>query len=228
MHLEVPAELGGALSPDRARAVLAAFDAIAIGDTLVVTGAGDPQDLLELFQRERRGQFDWSGAAPAPAGFRTGIVRRDAEIGAMRRVSECLSAEHDRLSAAALGAFGAARDEAGAAALAAITDFRRALERHLRLEETVVLPVFEMRTGLPQGGPSSLVRAEHAQLLALLDGVADRLRRGEAAVDEVEAFEALMEDHHRKEEGILYPWLDRLLSEWEADRLVARLQTFPY
>jgi iron-sulfur cluster repair protein YtfE (RIC family) len=36
-----------------------------------------------------------------------------------------------------------------------------------------------------------------------------------------------LRDHERKEESILYPWIDRLLTEGESDSLVARIQAFP-
>jgi regulator of cell morphogenesis and NO signaling len=225
----LPTTIGAApLTEERATALLAAFDRIAPGERLVVGGEGDPQDLLELLQSRRKGLFEWCGAVSSWSGWRVEIVRRKAALGSLRRVGEVLTSEHDRLDAAAATAFAAVRAGGSEIALRQLAVFRRSLERHLCFEEEVLLPVFEVRTGLPHGGPTSLIRTEHQQMRGLLDEIAQRLAGRREALEEIERLQTTIRDHHRKEELILYPWIDRLLTEAEADRLVARIQAFPY
>src|SRR5512138_3742301 len=51
--------------------------------------------------------------------------------------------------------------------------FRRALEQHLAMEEEILFPVFEEATGMSGGGPTTMMRVEHAQMRALMDQLAD-------------------------------------------------------
>lgn len=46
--------------------------------------------------------------------------------------------------------------------------------------------------------------------------------RGDACAD----LHEVLEEHHRKEEGMLYPALDEVLTPEEGDALVSRIQIF--
>src|SRR5512139_4034374 len=83
--------------PDHCEAVLGAFDALVPGEALVVVSDHLPQRLLGRLQSERKGQFEWSPLEAGPERHRTEIVRRPADQGEMRGVSEALAWDHDRL-----------------------------------------------------------------------------------------------------------------------------------
>lgn len=127
----------------------------------------------------------------------------------------------DDLFAAAEAAV-AARDWAGGQPL--LARFHDELETHFRTEEELLFPAFETATGM-SGGPTQMMRFEHAQMRDLLDRMAQAL----AAQDKdtfagaAETLLVLMQQHNMKEENILYPMCDRSLAT-QADSLGARLR----
>jgi len=103
--------------------------------------------------------------------------------------------------------------------------FAAGLERHMRLEEEVLFPLFEVRTGLV-GGPTALMREEHREIANAIGRMRDGLERGAAAVfqDGLGQFRQFFTAHASKEEHFLYPTLDRMLSGHELAAVTARLQ----
>lgn len=92
--------------------------------------------------------------------------------------------------------------------------FVAAMTRHFAMEEEVLFPAFEARTGM-QSGPTAVMRMEHAQMRELMDGMLQAL----AAHDQggflglSETLNMLMQQHNLKEENMLYPMADRVLGE---------------
>jgi len=209
-----------------AEAVFAAFDNLQPGEALVVVSAHPPKKLLGRLQGERPGLFEWSPLEAGPAVWRTRLDRRDAMPGARRAVNEALSWDHDRLEAILDGAFEARRSGDFGSAGARCAEFALGLRRHIRFEEQILFPAFEARAGLPRNaGPTGVMCAEHREIEALLE------RLDEVAAVPGQAAEILCEDlvrilgwHNQKEEGVLYPGIDRLLSEAENDAMVAGIQ----
>ncbi len=104
-------------------------------------------------------------------------------------------------------------------------DFERfdaGLRRHFSMEEDVLFPAFEARTGM-SGGPTFVMRAEHRQMLGLLAemGAALARRDGQAYLGQSETLLMLMRQHNMKEENILYPMSDQALSDRRAELLAA-------
>jgi len=60
---------------DRKAAVLAAFDALAPGDSLVVVNDHMPNGLLRHFEEHRPGAFRWRPLEAGPVVFRVEITR---------------------------------------------------------------------------------------------------------------------------------------------------------
>ena len=103
-------------------------------------------------------------------------------------------------------------------------DFLQTIEHHLTMEETVLFPAFEQKTGMV-GGPTMIMREEHKQMRDLflqlqwaLDG-----KSGGEFLDTTETLLVLMQQHNMKEEGILYPMSDQHLGA-EAQQVLARMQ----
>jgi len=221
-------DVRGLAPASRDAAVLAAFDRLLPGDTLLLVNAVDPRDVLGLLRHQRKGRFEWSPTRPQPGTCVVEIVRRRAPPGSRRRVTEALEWEHHRIDVLGEKAFlalDAGRPEEAQRLYAA---FHHGLARHIQVEEELLFPVFEMRTGLPHGGPTSVLRAEHEQVGMILGEIARDLGKGGRAVDERhQALRQILNDHNRKEELILYPGTDRLLTAAESDALVACVQSFP-
>lgn len=93
------------------------------------------------------------------------------------------------------------------------TRFSAAILRHFALEETVLFPAFEQATGMT-GGPTEVMRREHAQMRELLAPVEDALAGAdpEAFLGHTETLLVLMQQHNLKEENVLYPMADRVLA----------------
>lgn len=105
--------------------------------------------------------------------------------------------------------------------------FVRGLEQHLEWEEQLVFPLFEQRWGMTGVGPTAVMRTEHRCFKVLVDRIQDRLRVG-SDLDglDKQLYEALTA-HNRKEEKLLYSWIDGFLSEDEAGMLINRMKDMP-
>ncbi len=112
--------------------------------------------------------------------------------------------------------------DAGADEGAAWRAFADAMERHFQMEEEVLFPRLEERTGMPPGaGPTAVMRAEHAQMRGLLAQMEEAARGGqwEDLADQGDTLLMLTQQHNVKEEGILYPMADQALgADWEGLR----------
>ncbi len=98
-------------------------------------------------------------------------------------------------------------------------DFHKELETHFRTEEEVLFPAFETSTGMT-GGPTQMMRFEHAQMRDLMDQMRTALAERNDAnfAGAAETLLILMQQHNMKEENILYPMCDRNLAG-QADTL---------
>lgn len=87
------------------------------------------------------------------------------------------------------------------------------LEAHFKGEEELLFPAFEAATGM-RSGPTEVMRGEHHQMRELLAQMAADLaaRDADAFGGEAETLLILMQQHNLKEENILYPMCDRVLS----------------
>lgn len=145
----------------------------------------------------------------------------------MSTISDFLAPDHkhcDELFAAAEAAM------AGSDWDAAASDFNRfhaAMRHHFAMEEQVMFPAFEARTGM-SGGPTAVMRSEHQQMNALLDRLAYAVshREREACLGEAETLLLLMQQHNIKEEQMLYRMADRALAD-ELEAVLGRMRAIP-
>jgi len=91
--------------------------------------------------------------------------------------------------------------------------FLQRLALHIEMEERLLFPAFEERTGMGGGGPSAQMRAEHE----LMQGIFLQMRAAVDAKDAAawqRASQALLEvlaPHNLKEEQMMYPMLDQVM-----------------
>ena len=142
----------------------------------------------------------------------------------MKTITEYMSAEHkasdERFAFAELAAHTSNWSEAEIAFKA----FLEKMTHHFRMEEEVLFPAL-LAAGGPSG-PVQMMNMEHAQMNSLLDNMATALAHkdthGYSGLSETLLI--VMQQHNLKEEQILYPIAQRLLSnEWSA--LHSRMQT---
>jgi iron-sulfur cluster repair protein YtfE (RIC family) len=107
-------------------------------------------------------------------------------------------------------------------ARALFVGFREELEEHIRIEEEVMFPAMD-----PFRVPTSpvvVMRAEHREI-ALCVEVLDQLLDAEQSVGEAVArLEAVLAEHNRKEEGVLYPMFERLAIREDRAALIGELR----
>lgn len=115
----------------------------------------------------------------------------------------------------------------GEPSAAAWQRFDHAMRQHFAMEEEVLFPALEDATGMHGGGPTQVMRSEHAQMKALLDDMAAAAARGDfdTVVDQGDTLLMLIQQHNVKEESILYPMADNAVGhQWQA--LAERLRAY--
>src|SRR5215510_306317 len=103
---------------------------------------------------------------------------------------------------------------------------------HMRVEEDLLTPVYEL-AGKIAGGPPEFFIGEHRRMLeyparfaATLDDLkgkgGDPARRVIRLLDEEATFKSLCEHHDMRERNIFFPALDRVADEAERRELIGR------
>ena len=144
----------------------------------------------------------------------------------MDTIGAYLEADHARCDALLRPARDAVRAARWTQADEALAAFRHALERHLRIEEDILFPAFDeamrqVRT------PTAAMRGEHLRIRGVTQRLADALRArdAEAFLCHCDTLGVLCHQHSEKEEGVLYPMMQRLLAP-SAAGLVAAMRAF--
>jgi iron-sulfur cluster repair protein YtfE (RIC family) len=103
--------------------------------------------------------------------------------------------------------------------------FKNELERHIIWEEDILFPIFESKTRIKDGGPTSVMRMEHAQIKNHLQEIKRKFQAKEIqdpCKEEVALFKVL-QSHNQKEENILYPGIDNLTSKQEKEQMIKQM-----
>ena len=142
----------------------------------------------------------------------------------MTTLRELLAEDHRRSDEGFVAVEQAVADAAWARADAEFVRFQTAMQRHFAVEETVLFPAFEARTGMRMG-PTEVMRAEHAQMRELLEAAGDSLaaRSADDYSGYAETVLIMMQQHNLKEENVLYPMCDQHLVR-ELETLLPQLQ----
>lgn len=145
----------------------------------------------------------------------------------MKPITKFMGQDHDRLEDLFKNFQGAKTRDAGKAR-ELFSEFKRGLQRHIVWEEEFLFPRFEERTGAGNGGPTAVMRLEHRRIKELLDAIHDRVAIGKTDTDEDEReLKDVLMIHNTKEESVLYPGIDRVLSQDEAAEMIAAMQALP-
>jgi regulator of cell morphogenesis and NO signaling len=139
-------------------------------------------------------------------------------------ITRYLSWDHDRLDGlldqttrrVETGDFGEARSIFSA--------FDEGLRRHIRLEEELLFPLFEARTGMRRG-PTAVMRTEHRAIEAELSRMARGLEAGDSSdyATGLANLYCVLGPHNVKEEQVLYPTTDDMLDALERREFITRL-----
>jgi hemerythrin-like domain-containing protein len=92
------------------------------------------------------------------------------------------------------------------------------MRRHIAMEEEVLFPAFEAASGAQEGGPTDVMRMEHRQIRNLLGEIDAAMDAGdhERALEVGDTLLMMLQSHSAKEEKVLYPMAENLLSgQWQ-------------
>jgi hemerythrin-like domain-containing protein len=142
----------------------------------------------------------------------------------METISQFLSSDHHRcddLFATAEEATGSRDWEKVAGESGKFLDSMR---HHFAMEEEVLFPAIEERTGMSMG-PTQVMRMEHQQMRQLFDAMAQAVenRDQDDFLGQTDTLLVLMQQHNLKEEQILYRMADEVLSG-DAAQVIGRLK----
>lgn len=145
----------------------------------------------------------------------------------MKAITDFMGQDHDRLDGL-FREFQAMKGSDVGKAKHFFSEFKQGLQRHIVWEEEILFPLFEHRTGMEDRGPTAVMRMEHRQIKGFLEQIHDRIAKGEMNTDEFErGLLDVLVAHNRKEETILYPWIDQSLSAQEAEETLAKMREVP-
>lgn len=91
--------------------------------------------------------------------------------------------------------------------------FLAAMKHHFTLEEEVLFPAFDTKTGM-DNGPTFVMRSEHRQMEKVFDDMTKALaaKDSDAYLGLSETLLMLMQQHNMKEEQMLYRMMDQQLA----------------
>ena len=210
---------------DRHSTIFETFRNLEPGGSFVLVYDHEPKPLLYQFQAEHDGEFEWWPLEQGPQVWRVRIVKREA-AGTDRTITDYLQTDHRRLDGIMESFQGALRAERWEDALSDFREFVLGLRRHIRIEEEILFPVFEEKTGMIDAGPTFVMKMEHKEINELLDrtlsatGGHDNAAASEAAG----ALINILMDHNMKEEHILYPESDAFISDTERAQIIKKAQ----
>lgn len=140
----------------------------------------------------------------------------------MSSVNEYMTRDHRECDSIFERAEQAAKAEDYATLEREANEFLRRITTHIEIEETLLFPEFEERTGMSKGGPSVVMRAEHRMMEQLFAEMRQAIgaKDGVAYQTAARAMIELLQVHNRKEEMMMYPMLDDALGEDATELLV--------
>jgi hemerythrin-like domain-containing protein len=138
-------------------------------------------------------------------------------------VQDYLEADHRVMSGIMDGVEAMLDDGEVERAGAHFADLDALLRSHIRIEDEVLFPVFDARTRL--WGPTQVMLMEHRRVEQLLTEIGAALDEGAAtsAAAKLQALRALLVEHGRKEERIVYPQTDETLTPDERRALIEEM-----
>jgi len=131
----------------------------------------------------------------------------------MTTITETMHQDHERCDILFAEVENAVSQKNWETADLSFATFMHSMERHFSMEEQVLFPAFEQRTG-SGGGPTHVMRMEHQQIRSILDEMKNSLaaQDEEGYLGESETLLMVMRQHNAKEEQILYPMSDQVLA----------------
>lgn len=201
------------------------FKALGLGESFVLVNDHDPKPLLYQFQNEHDGEFDWWPLEQGPSVWRVAIASRKNPA-PDRTITDYFETDHMRLDGIYNRFYEAFKEQHWEAAAHDFREFSLGLKRHIKIEEEILFPVFEEKTGMHDAGPTFVMKSDHKEIKELLDKIlASTDAKNETEVSKSSyLLTSILSEHNMKEEHILYPESDSFLTEAERAQVVKKAQ----
>jgi len=210
---------------DRHSKIFDTYNKLNPGESFILVNDHEPKPLLYQFQAEHDGEFDWWPLEQGPQAWRVSVVKRETPD-PDRTITEYFQTDHRRLDGIYERFQSAVHANRWDEAAADFREFSLGLKRHIRVEEEILFPVFEDKTGMHDAGPTFVMKVEHKEIQSLLDKILGSTDGHDAAgvSNGSSSLISILMDHNMKEEHILYPESDAFLSDSERKDVVKRSQ----
>ncbi len=143
------------------------------------------------------------------------------------KISVTFEQDHDRLDAL-FTTFQEQKRQDVAKAKEAFAAFKFGLQRHIVWEEDVLFPKWEENSGMAEGGPTQVMRTEHRIIGDCLEAIHRKVQAQDPESDRDEQLLLdILKSHNMKEERILYPSIDQVISDQERAELYQAMKDIP-
>ena len=143
------------------------------------------------------------------------------------KISVTFEQDHDRLDAL-FTAFQEQKRKDFAKAKEAFVAFKFGLQRHIVWEEDVLFPKWEENSGMAEGGPTQVMRTEHRMIGDCLEAIHHKVQAQDPESDQDDQrLLDILKSHNMKEERILYPSIDQVISDQERAELYQAMKEIP-
>ncbi len=144
----------------------------------------------------------------------------------METISSWMQQDHVDIDAIAERAVAAAEAGDWAALEREGSAFLQRIHIHIEMEEDVLFPAFEQRTGMVEAGPSVQMREEHVLMQPLFGSMkaAIAARDGSGYRSASKALLDILVPHNQKEEQMMYPMLDDSVAD-QTTLLLAKVKS---
>jgi regulator of cell morphogenesis and NO signaling len=142
-------------------------------------------------------------------------------------ISAFFEQDHDRLDAL-FQSFQALKRHDFPKAKEAFKEFKFGLQRHIVWEEDLLFPLWEEKTGMSEGGPTFVMRNEHRQIGEQLEAIHRKVADQNPDSDhEEQALLNILASHNMKEERVLYPSIDQVMTPEECKEVFQKMKEIP-
>jgi len=194
------------------------------GEELILVNSESLLSLIENFQNQFWGEYDWQPLASGPELWKGKIIKRNSDDVISESIKHFMEIDHSRCDQLYADGEAAFLDDQVQEGKDLIEAFVLNMGRHFDMEEEIFFPAFEERTGMTQG-PTQVMRMEHQQMRNILIQMKDAVTAddSETVLSAGETLLILMQQHNMKEEGMLYPMADGQISDI-SESLLKRMQ----
>ncbi|MBZ0136825.1 MAG: DUF2249 domain-containing protein [Planctomycetes bacterium] len=207
----------------RLQEILSHLASLQPGENLVLIAPHEPAKLLRKLLVALPGRLNWAPLECGPQAWRWHFTGRDPDK--PRTVTEYLCWDHRRLEAILSDTMALTRAAQWQDANSRMAEYAVGLRHHADIEEVILFTAYDDVSGNLPNGPTALMLTEHRDVRFGIDALERAIAAGDldATEDALATLMDVTEQHHAKEEEILFPSMDESVAPESLTQLVERL-----